>query len=343
MNYATGSHFDTFRATITGIGHTIVPLTSFNAADFVGLDALILMQPFNSNPSFSASEIADIQAFAQNAVFLSDSSLWADSHTPCDRPITFGNNQLLLQNAVNYAVNGHGIIVTADNGGGFNVTNINTLVAPYGIQFSSSPTEGNGHTITGFVPHPVTTGLQAIGVDFQLRITTNSPSIDLTIGSGADNALSAWALEYITLSLDIKPGSCPNPLNTNTQGKGRLPMAILGTDDFDVSDIDPASISIAGTVFPQKTPSIEDVSAPLLDNNHVNVQPPNGVRCECHEEGPDGYADLVIHFSRREIIAALGLGALARDTEVPITVTGELLDGTPFEATDCVRIIARKD
>ncbi|MHC4445581.1 MAG: hypothetical protein ACYTF1_09615 [Planctomycetota bacterium] len=134
------------------------------------------------------------------------------------------------------------------------------------------------------------------------------------------------------ISLDIKPGSCPNPLNTNTKGKGRLPMAILGTEDFDVNDIDPDSIKIAEVVLPQKTPSIEDVSAPVDEDD-----------CTCQEVDPDGFADLVIHFSRQEILTALGLEALEPGTEVPITVTGELLDGTLFEATDCVKLVGRRD
>jgi len=138
--------------------------------------------------------------------------------------------------------------------------------------------------------------------------------------------------EQATLLLDIKPGGCPNPLNTNTKGKGRLPVSILGTDSFDVSEIDPDSISIAGTVLAQKDPSIEDVSAPVG----------NGNDCTC-QEGPDGHSDLVIHFSRREIIQTLGLDTMESGTVVPITVEGNLLDGTPFEATDCVTLVGRKD
>ena len=33
-------------------------------------------------------------------------------------------------------------------------------------------------------------------------------------------------------------------------------MAILGTEDFDVNDVDPNSIKIAEVILPQKTPSI---------------------------------------------------------------------------------------
>ncbi|MHC4672437.1 MAG: hypothetical protein ACYTBZ_08135 [Planctomycetota bacterium] len=176
---------------------------------------------------------------------------------------------------------------------------------------------------------------------------------NLTIGAGSYLDLNGYNLYYLNgsidpgaiiihnggaliqipaiLTLDIKPSSCPNPLNTNTKGKGRIPMAILGTDDFDVSEINPNSITIAEVVLPQKVPSIEDVSTPV-----------DGDDCTC-QIGTDGINDLVVHFSRREVIIALDLGTVAPGTEVPITVTGELLDGTPFEATDCVTLVPRND
>ncbi|MQY56694.1 hypothetical protein GH140_00640, partial [bacterium] len=60
---------------------------------------------------------------------------------------------------------------------------------------------------------------------------------------------TAWALLTleravpkieIPVFVDIKPGSCPNPLNLKS--KGVLPIAILGTEDFDVTKIDPATL-----------------------------------------------------------------------------------------------------
>jgi hypothetical protein len=62
-----------------------------------------------------------------------------------------------------------------------------------------------------------------------------------------------------TVLLDIKPESCPNPINTKS--KGVLPVAILGTGDFDVTDIDVASISLEG-VDPIRS-SVEDVVVEL--------------------------------------------------------------------------------
>lgn len=48
----------------------------------------------------------------------------------------------------------------------------------------------------------------------------------------------------IDIGIDIKPGSCPNPVNIKS--KGVFPVAILGTEDFDVDTIDIASIRLAG-------------------------------------------------------------------------------------------------
>ena len=46
----------------------------------------------------------------------------------------------------------------------------------------------------------------------------------------------------ILLPVDIKPGSCPNPINVKS--KGVLPTEILGTEDFDVTMVDPASVRL---------------------------------------------------------------------------------------------------
>ena len=50
----------------------------------------------------------------------------------------------------------------------------------------------------------------------------------------------------IEVPMDIKPTSCPNPLNK--KDKGVLPVAILGTEDYDVTMVDPSSVQLAGVV-----------------------------------------------------------------------------------------------
>lgn len=125
------------------------------------------------------------------------------------------------------------------------------------------------------------------------------------------------------VSLDIKPQFCTNPLNINNQGV--LPVAILGTENFDVSTIDLASIQLAGVV-PIRS-GVEDVSTPLVDMID---------ECECTTEGPDGYTDLTLKFDAQEIVAALG--EVSDGEELILTLTGELLDGTSIEGEDCIII-----
>jgi hypothetical protein len=129
-----------------------------------------------------------------------------------------------------------------------------------------------------------------------------------------------------SFSLDIKPGSCPNPINPKS--KGKLPVAILGTAEFDVLDIDVSSLLLEG-VAPIRS-SVEDVSAPLI----------GGEECDCTEEGPDGYDDLTLKFQTQEIVAAIG--PLSPGNEIVLTITGALIDGAPFEASDCVVIVGGK-
>jgi hypothetical protein len=122
---------------------------------------------------------------------------------------------------------------------------------------------------------------------------------------------------------DIKPGSCPNPLNIKS--KGKMPAAILGTETGDVSQIDVATILLEGSIAPLRT-SIEDVATPYTD----------GEECGCNMEGPDGFDDLTLKFDTQEIVALLGTVEFG-DT-LTLTITGLLLDGTPFEAHDCIMI-----
>ena len=138
--------------------------------------------------------------------------------------------------------------------------------------------------------------------------------------------------------MDIKPTSCPNPLNVkkfgdlpnNAKSKkgGILPVAILGSASLDVHDIDVSSLLLEG-VAPIRH-NYEDVAAPVE----------NGDECECTTAGPDGFMDLTLKLEKSEIIATLG--SVGTGDLVELTLTGDLLDGTPFDASDCVTILAEK-
>jgi hypothetical protein len=128
--------------------------------------------------------------------------------------------------------------------------------------------------------------------------------------------------------VDIHPTSCPNPLNVKGSGKGVVPVAVLGTADFDVTDIDPTTIELEG-VSPSRW-AVEDVTTPVAD----------GDACECTTEGADGYDDLTLKFDRQAIIQAVG--NVEDGDEIVLTLTGALDDGTAIEGSDCMVVRAAK-
>ena len=69
----------------------------------------------------------------------------------------------------------------------------------------------------------------------------------------------------IELFVDIKPGSCVNPVNPKS--KGVLPVALLGTEALDVMMIDPSTIRLTregvdGEVAPIRV-HYADVATPM--------------------------------------------------------------------------------
>ena len=69
--------------------------------------------------------------------------------------------------------------------------------------------------------------------------------------------------------------------------------------------------------------------------------PFDGELCYCHRRRGDGIDDLVLDFHTRRMVDALELHSAPSGNLVTLTVSGMLLDGTPFEASDCIRIIGR--
>ncbi len=152
---------------------------------------------------------------------------------------------------------------------------------------------------------------------------------------GNDYILStAWALltlQKVTIppeyGFDIKPTSCPNPLNVKSRGV--LPVAILGTENADVTQIDPASVELVG-VAPLRW-FYEDVATPV---------PEDADTCDCTTEGPDGYLDLTLKFSTQSIVAQLE--PVGDGEERILALTAETFDGLGFTLYDCVRILDKR-
>jgi hypothetical protein len=149
--------------------------------------------------------------------------------------------------------------------------------------------------------------------------------------SGAQHA-TLWTLspDVTTAPLDVKPGTCPNALNTRSQGV--TPLAIVGTNDLDVTTIDPTSIEIAG-VTPLRS-AIEDVATP-----HTPMTGKDSAD-DCTSAGPDGRPDLTLKVDTQALVAALG--TVTDGQVVVVELTGTLRDGTPIRGEDVVVIKQKK-
>jgi hypothetical protein len=61
--------------------------------------------------------------------------------------------------------------------------------------------------------------------------------------------------------------------------------------------------------------------------------------CGCHDLEGDGITDLSMKFRTQEVVDALQLGDFSGGDLVELVVSGALLDGRPFTASDCVVIV----
>ena len=106
----------------------------------------------------------------------------------------------------------------------------------------------------------------------------------------------------ISVDIDVKPHSISNPINLKSRGK--VPVAILTTDQFDTSDVDPSSV-----LFADASP----------------------IRWKYMDIDFDGDLDLLLHFKTAEL-------ELSEHSTVGI-LTGSTFDNKEFLGVDEVRIL----
>src|SRR5262245_35301264 len=139
-------------------------------------------------------------------------------------------------------------------------------------------------------------------------------------------------------SLDIKPGACPNSFNP--KGHGVLPVALVGSEELDVTQVDITSLHLAradGTG--ESVAPLEGPPGPHTEVGDVS-RPFEGETCDCGKlTGGDGILDLEAKFDGDALVPALGLDVAPPGALVELVLTGELLDGTSFSASDCVRLV----
>ena len=141
--------------------------------------------------------------------------------------------------------------------------------------------------------------------DIEKAVRPNPPGTDPDMGA------YEYAPPVLAVHIDIKPGSDPNSINPKS--KGKIPVAILSTPDFDApSEVYRDSLTFGTTGEEQSlafcSPSPEDVNY-------------------------DGYDDLVCHFYTQE--TGFGPG----DEEG--ILKGQTVDGVPLEGRDSVNIVPK--
>ena len=116
----------------------------------------------------------------------------------------------------------------------------------------------------------------------------------------------------------------------NPKKGGVLPVALLSSADFDATLVDMSTILLEGV------PPVGEGGGPILadvgtDNDNSN--------CECIEFGSDGLIDISMKFRSQDIAANITPGE--HGDELVLTLSGNRLDGTPFEAQDCIRFVSK--
>ncbi|MEE9606327.1 MAG: hypothetical protein V3U03_01205 [Myxococcota bacterium] len=147
------------------------------------------------------------------------------------------------------------------------------------------------------------------GVPFTLVYTlTDSAGRFQSIPPHVTGALDFQVIpEPLPIGIDIKPGNDLNPLNPFHRGV--IPVAIVGSDTFDVLEVDVTTLAFG------------PAGAFLAHRNGPHVKDAN----------QDGIDDLLAHFRTEEAGLALG--------DLEACVTGETRDGTPFKGCDDIRTL----
>jgi len=111
----------------------------------------------------------------------------------------------------------------------------------------------------------------------------------------------------LPIAIDIKPGSDPNAINVRSQGK--VPVAILTTEDFDASTVDVSTVQFGPGAAPPVSYALEDVDG-------------------------DTDWDLVLHFNTQEMGVACG--------DIEATLTGQTFEGVQITGTDSIKTVGCK-
>jgi len=133
----------------------------------------------------------------------------------------------------------------------------------------------------------------------------------------------------VRVLIDIRPGYCPNLVKHPSASL--LPVAILGTPTFDVNQIVQSSLMLGGVPANAYGIVKEDRTCPFPTKEHPwwAQQYPE---FRCMYKCKDKHIDLIVYFNQSAIAENLHITTCLEF--VYLTLTGQLMDGTPFHGTD---------
>ena len=306
---------------ITAAGETAVQLTNLTAADLAGINVLFIDNPSNGSYAGGGGEFLANQAAIAAFVSAGGYMVFHDRFvTPAETVLPGGASfdirrdfgdprDINVRDGSTLVTNGPGGIVTNTtlDGGtasshGFAV--VGTLPGDAALILTrSDPDElvtfsycfGGGGVVYSSIP-----------LDFYLMGFGPPVVRSNMVNIYAPNTV-AYAAEgfcVLQVGIDIWPGRDPNLINPTKRSPVRV--AILGSANFDVADVDVTTLAFG----PGGAPA---------GNDHI-LDDVNG----------DGFPDLVSRYNQRET------GLVPGDTEA--CIAGATIAGTPIEGCDAVLV-----
>ncbi len=114
------------------------------------------------------------------------------------------------------------------------------------------------------------------------------------------------------VDIDIKPGSDPNSVNLCS--KGVLPVAILGSADFDATRVDPETVRLA------------DAAVKMVGKSGKHL-------CHVEDVNGDGLPDLTCQVVVSDMAVDLGI------TDTQVKLRAQTTDGTLIWGTDSINVV----
>jgi len=128
-------------------------------------------------------------------------------------------------------------------------------------------------------------------------------------GYDARNTSRVCPTAFFSVAIDIKPGEDPNIINRKS--KGNVPVAIFSTEEFDATQIDPASVTLSAARV-----LLKGKSGPYM----TSVKELNG----------DGLLDLLVHVETTALQLSEG--------DIEAVLEGKTYGGLCIRGTDTIRI-----